>query len=342
MNASPKPIAVLVCPGRGSYGKDELGCIRRSLRPGPVAEALARADAARRSQGQPTISELDGAAAFKPSLHLQGQNAAELIYFATMAQAEALPERYRIAGVVGNSLGWYTALAAAGCLSAEAGWHLVATMARLQTAAAGGQVLTTTVDEDWRPDRERSAAVDATLAEVNALGDDHFVAPSIRLGGHAVLAGTERGVTELLRRLPKIEVGERAFPFRLAGHGPFHTRLCAAVAEQARGALLTDPDELPIGMPRTHLIDGFGRMHSPWSADPQGLLAYTVGAQVTETFDFSSSVRVALRELNPDVLLCAAPGNSLRAPVGHVVVREGYRGVHDRRALFDAGLVVLE
>ncbi|MEZ5966659.1 MAG: ACP S-malonyltransferase [Planctomycetota bacterium] len=337
MSANGKPIAVLVCPGRGSYGKDELGSIARNLRPGPVAEALARADAVRRAQGLPTVSELDGAPAFRPSLHLQGQNAAELIYFATMAQAEMLPERYRIAGVIGNSLGWYTALAAAGCVSAADGWLLVTTMARLQTAAVGGQILTTTVDDDWRPDAERSAAVDATLAEVNALGDDHFVAPSIRLGGHAVLGGTERGVTEMLRHLPKIVVGEREFPFRLAGHGPFHTRLCTEVADMARGEL----DDLPIGMPKTHLIDGFGRMHSPWSADPQALLAYTVGPQVTETFDFTSSVRVALRELNPDVMLCAAPGNSLRAPVGHVVVREGYRGVRDRQTLFDAGLVVV-
>ena len=32
--------AVLLCPGRGSYGKPELGAIARLLRPGPVADAL--------------------------------------------------------------------------------------------------------------------------------------------------------------------------------------------------------------------------------------------------------------------------------------------------------------
>lgn len=335
---SDERIAVLVCPGRGSYGKDELGCIARTLRPGPVADALVLADAARRARREPTVSELDGAASFKPSLHLQGQNAAELIYFATMTHVETLPAHDRIAGVVGNSLGWYTALAAAGCLSPAHGWRLVATMARLQTMAAGGQVLTTTVGDDWRPDPERSAAVDATLAEVNAIGADHFVAHSIRLGGHAVLAGTEKGVVELLRRLPKLKVGDREFPFRLAGHGPFHTPLCASVAEQARVEL----GDLPIAMPRTHLIDGFGRMHSPWSADPRALLAYTTGPQVIETFDFSASLRVALRELNPDILLCARPGSSLRAPVGHVVVREGYRGVRNRDTLFDSAIVVVE
>jgi len=338
MTAAGRPIAVLACPGRGSYGKEELRSIARALRPGPVADALAVADAARSARGEPTITELDAAPAFKPSLHLKGTNAAELIYFATMAQAAGLASRYRLVGVVGNSLGWYTALAAAGCLTAEHGWRLVATMARLQAAAAGGQVLTTTVDDAWRFDVERAAAVDATLAEVNALGADAGVAHSIRLGGHAVLAGTEAGVEQLLRRLPKLKVGEREFPFRLAGHGPFHTHLCQGVAGQAQAELA----DLPIAMPVVHLIDGFGRMHTPWSADPQALLAYTLGPQVTETFDFSAAVRVALRELVPDVVVCAAPGSSLRAPVGHVAVREGYRGVHDRESLFAAGIVVAE
>ena len=35
------PTAVLLCPGRGSYGRDELGSIARWLQPGAVADALA-------------------------------------------------------------------------------------------------------------------------------------------------------------------------------------------------------------------------------------------------------------------------------------------------------------
>ncbi len=336
MHQDLRPTAVLLCPGRGSYGKDELGCIGRLQKSPELTDALDAADAARRARGEPTVRELDGAAAFKPSLHLQGRNAAELIWFATMASAEDLARRYRILGVAGNSLGWYTALSAAGALSPMDGWLLVVTMARLQEMAQGGQVLTTTVGDDWRKDQARVDGVARALAEVNALGEDHFVAPSIRLGGHAVLAGTEVGVTELLRRLPQIKVGDRAFPFRLAGHGPFHTRLCAEVAEHARSELST----LPIHAPRVHLIDGFGRLHTPWSADPYELLVYTTGPQVTETFDFSASVRTALRELCPDVLLCAGPGTSLRAPVGHAVVAEGYRSVRDRDGLIASGVVV--
>jgi hypothetical protein len=50
-------------------------------------------------------------------------------------------------------------------------------------------------------------------------------------------------------------------------------------------------------------------------------------------------VWTAIREFQPDVLLCAAPGQSLRAPVGHVVLREGYRGLRTKEALFASDLV---
>ena len=55
-----KPTAVLFCPGRGSYTKAELGFVGRTLRAGPVADALAASDQARREQGRPTLTEVDG------------------------------------------------------------------------------------------------------------------------------------------------------------------------------------------------------------------------------------------------------------------------------------------
>ena len=54
-----KPTAVLFCPGRGSYGKDELGFVGRTLRPGPVADALQACDDWRRSQGRTPLSEIE-------------------------------------------------------------------------------------------------------------------------------------------------------------------------------------------------------------------------------------------------------------------------------------------
>ena len=61
-----KPTAVLFCPGRGSYGRDQLGFIARTLKPGPVANALAASDELRKDQGRPTVSELDAATKFRP------------------------------------------------------------------------------------------------------------------------------------------------------------------------------------------------------------------------------------------------------------------------------------
>lgn len=329
-----RPIAVLLCPGRGSYGKDELGFVGRALRPGPVADALAECDGARQQQGRPTLSEVDGAERFRPSLHLDGENAAELIYFGTMAHLQQLRERYEIVAVGGNSLGWYTALAASGALDPSAGWRLVATMASLQKQVQGGQVLTTSVDADWRHDSELFSTNYRCYADLRR-DDAMFCAESIRLGGHTVFAGTDAAVRELLATLPKVKVGDREFPFQLAGHGPFHTRLCAATSERAREELA----DLRVRMPDVHLIDGFGRSWSPWSTDPRELLAYTLHDQVVETFDFSACVRAAMREFQPDVLLCAGPGGSLRAPVGHCVIREGWRGVRDRESLFASGLI---
>lgn len=333
-----KPTAVLLCPGRGSYTKSELGFVGKTMRPGPVADALAASDRARKQAGRPTISEVDGADRYRPSQHLDGENAAELIYFGTMAHAEKLRERYDIVAVAGNSLGWYTALPASGALDPTSGWRLVSTMARLQKQVKGGQVLMTAVGEDWQSNMALRVAIDATLQGLRDRGDDHFCNFSIRLGGHEVLAGTELAVREMLVRLPKVTIGDRDFPFRLAGHGPFHTALCEPVARAA----LSELSDLPIKAPACHLIDGVGNVHSPWSADPSELLRYTLHKQVVETFDFWACVRTAMREFQPDVLLCAGPGSSLRAPVGHCVLLEGWRGIKDKNTLFESSRVAID
>lgn len=346
-NTDQRRLAGLLCPGRGSYGREQLGWIRSCLDQRPdsdegralrdeVAAALSAADDLRRGDDRPTVTELDGAEAFRPGTHLNGRNAAELIYFGTMAQLPHLLERYRVQVIGGNSLGWYTALAAAGALSVADGWRLVETMARLQQSiGSGGQILMTTLGEDWQPDPELVRAVDDAVRERRDRSDDDWVARSIRLGGHEVIAGTDAGIQRLLQTLPKVERGGRTFPFQLAGHGPFHTQLCRPVAEQAREEL----KRLAFTQPRYHLVDGLGNQHSPWSADPEGLRRYTATTQVTDTYDFTASVRTIIREYQPDHLLCAGPGESLRAPVGHVVLRERWRQNSTRDQLFDSALV---
>lgn len=330
------PRACFLCPGRGSYGREELGFLARTLRPGPVAELLDEVDRHRAREGAIPLRELDAADTFRPGLHLAAENAAELIFFCTLAHAECLAERYTPSVVVGNSMGWYTALAVAGALEPRAAWRLVATMARLQSDVRGGQLLTTTVDDEWRRVPARAAAVARALEEASAVDPQRcFVAYSIHLGGHEVLAGTPDGLDELERRLPRVRVGRRELPMRLAGHGPFHTPLCAGVAARARHAL----GDLPVRRPATWLVDGRGRQHGPWSSDPAELVDYTLTTQVVATFDFTGALRVALREHQPDAVVCLGPGDSLRAPAGHVIVEEGHRGLRDRRAVIESGIV---
>jgi hypothetical protein len=85
-------------------------------------------------------------------------------------------------------------------------------------------------------------------------------------------------------------------------------------------------------MPSLTLIDGRGARWSPWSTDPDALRDYTLGEQVTTPYRFATSIRVALREHAPDVLVLPGPGNSLGGVCGQLIVGEGYRGIDSREA----------
>ncbi len=306
----------LVCPGRGSYTEASLGSL-------PPDDPLVReAEALRRGYELEPLLALDGAARFEPARHLRPANVSALIYVVSMLDARAVAARERVACVVGNSLGWYSALAAAGALSFADGFRLVQEMALLQEEGApGGQVLYPLVGEDWRADPALERAVAEALA---AQAGAAF--PSIRLGGFAVLAGSEAGVAALLRGLEKRTLGKTTYPFRLAQHGPYHTPLAAGVAARARERL----GQLVFRAPRATLVDGRGVRATPWSADLRALRDYTLGAQIDTPYDFSASVRVALREEAPDALVLLGPGNSLGGVCGQILVAEGWRGIRSR------------
>jgi [acyl-carrier-protein] S-malonyltransferase len=261
---------------------------------------------------------------------LQPIHASPLIFLVSMLDAEAAVADYRITAVIGNSLGWYTALAVVGALPFEDAFRLVQEMAILQqeplpTGGPGGQVIYPLADAAWRPDPQLRAAVAAALADPAVNGDGH-VHESIDLGAYAVLAGDEAGVARLLGRLAPVRVGDRIFPLRLSQHGPYHTPLVAHVAAIARERL----GGLDWRAPSATLIDGRGARWSPWSTDPAALRDYTLVEQVTTPFRFAVSVRVALREEAPDVMVLPGPGNSLGGICGQLIVAEGYRGIESR------------
>jgi hypothetical protein len=306
--------AALFLAGRGAYTK-------RTMKLLPDDHPwVAEAEALRAEHGLPSILEMDRAR-WDGEVHLRPDNASALIYVLSMLDAAAAMRTHDVVCIGGNSLGWYTALAAAGALSFADGFRLVQAISLLQMRhAEGGQVVYPLIDEQWRIDPRLEARVRDALA---AAPGEAFA--SIDLGGYAVLAGTEKGVAHLLETLPPVEMGPSLYPYRLKQHGPYHPPLVVGVS---RGA--AHLSGLGWGAPRVTLVDGRGVRFTPWSTDPGELAAYTLGVQLVTPFRFTTSVRVALREHAPDLIALPGPGNSLGGVCGQVVVNEGYRGIRSR------------
>jgi [acyl-carrier-protein] S-malonyltransferase len=316
--------ALLVCPGRGSYDRSSLGGLAGRS---PAAQAIIDAcDAWRADHGRPTVSALDAAPSFRSKEHVAGENASLLTFAAALADlAELDQDRYEIVGVAGNSMGFYTALAASEALPLEAAIRLVDTMGVWQEGnVVGGQLLYPLSDGIGPPDPERLALVER---EVVACG----AAWSIRLGSYAVLGGDEAACAAIAAALPPITRGERTFPVRLPLHSAFHTPWMAPTRDRAVVALA----DLPFQAPAVPLIDGRGQVWRPRWADPVALRDYTLDAQVVAPYDFTTSVRTALRHTGAEVVIVLGPGNSLGAPLASVLVTEGWRGLRSREA-FDA------
>jgi acyl transferase domain-containing protein len=324
------PRAVLVLPGRGSYAATSLGTL-------PADHPLvARAEALRAEMGLDSLLALDAADTFEPSVHLRPMNAGPLTFLASLLDAERAAADHRIVAVIGNSLGWYSALAVGGALGFDDAFRLVQGIARLQEEAAtggvgGGQLIYPRVGTDWQPVAEYTDALDLALddgddAEADGTEEPDRAFTSVDLGAYVVLAASEAGIARLLETLPPVRVGERQFPIRLAHHGPYHTPLLAGVASAAQAEFST----LDWRAPSVTLIDGRGTRFTPWATNPVDLAWYTLGEQITTPYRFATSTRVALREYAPDVLVLTGPGNTLGGVTGQLLVAEGYRGIRTR------------
>lgn len=341
-----RPRAVLVLPGRGAYTASTLGSI-------PADHPLVtRAEAIRAELGLDSLLALDAADTFEPSVHLRPANASPLIFLGALLDAERATADHRLVAVIGNSLGWYTALAVSGALEFDDAFRLVQGIALLQEEAAergitGGQLIYPRVDVDWQPVEAYAAALEAALTDgangaqaetddaaggpgdgggESRAADADRAYPSVDLGAYVVLAASDAGLARLIEALPPVTVGERQFPLRLAFHGPYHTPLLASVAEAATERFT----ELPWRAPSVTLIDGRGVRFTPWATDPAELARYTLGEQIVTPYHFAASARVALREYAPERLVLTGPGNTLGGVVGQLLVGEGYHGIRTR------------
>jgi acyl transferase domain-containing protein len=308
--------AVLICPGRGTYTKTELGSLTRNF---PDAALLARFDAARAALGQETLTALDTAASYSVSKHSRGDNASALIYACTLGDRLAL-NGVNLVAVTGNSMGWYSALACAGALSPENGFTVVNTMGTLmQERLIGGQLVYPFLGDDWRPDPARKAALLALVANI-ATRPDNALALSIDLGGMLVIAGNEAGLKAFESAVPPVQ---GRFPLRLSNHAAFHTALQTPVAAEGRARL---PESL-FRQPDLPLIDGRGHVWWPGAATTHALRDYTLGHQVVESYDFTAAIRTAAREFAPDYFIIPGPGTTLGGAVAQSLILSSWKGM---------------
>ena len=308
--------AVLICPGRGTYNKAELGTLARCF---PDADLLAGFDAARLARGADSLSELDSAPRFSVARHGRGDNASALIYAASYGDALSLSDRVEIVAVTGNSMGWYTALACGGAVTPEDGFEITTGMgARMQDGGAGGQLIYPHMGADWVPDAHAKADLLARVAEI-AASPGHRLSLSIDLGGMLVLAGDEAGLAAFEAEMPETD----RFPMRLSGHAGFHSELVAPVSTRA---LQHFKPEM-FRQPTCPMIDGRGQIWWPHATNLDALHSYTFGHQVTKPYDFTHAITVAAQEFAPDLFIITGPGTTLGGAVAQSLISAGWRGM---------------
>jgi [acyl-carrier-protein] S-malonyltransferase len=324
---SKKQRAVVICPGRGTYNKEELGYLKNYH--GDKLSFIENIDQYRQLQGQVAISELDAMENYSMRSHTAGENASALIYACAYNDHQAInTELYDVVAVTGNSMGWYIALAVAGALNNDAAIKLINTMGSMMTnGLIGGQLIYPIIDECWQKNNTRKAQVMQCLAEVNQqAGCEVYL--SIYLGGYLVFGGNKQGLKALENRLPVID--ER-YPMNLFNHAAFHTPLLASVAEQAL-------KQLPVSLfstPEIPLIDGLGNIWQPYSTDLHALHQYTLTTQVTAPYNFSKAIEVAIKEYAPDKLIILGPGATLGGAVAQCLIEHNWLGLSSKKAFIE-------
>ena len=80
------------------------------------------------------------------------------------------------------------------------------------------------------------------------------------------------------------------------------------------------------------MIDGRGGVWLPHCYSPGALRDYTLGTQVTETYDFTSAIRTAARTFAPDVFLVLGPGETLGSAVAQSLIAINWKGLDSKEA----------
>ncbi len=309
-----KKRALVICPGRGTYNKEELGYFGRHH---PDQQAMLGAfDAKRRALGQTPLAELDQAARYALSSHSRGDNASALIYACALADFRAINrDQYDITAITGNSMGWYIALACAGACDADTGFDIVNTMGTMmQQSLIGGQLLYPFVDENWVEIPGKRAELLALTEQIEGL----YV--SIHLGGMVVFAGLDQALRQAESALPPVQ---GRFPMRLQNHAGFHSVLQQPNSQQALADIPADW----LTPPQHPMIDGRGHIWYPGANRREDIHRYTFGTQVVEIYDFTKAVQNSLKEFAPEVVIVLGPGNTLGGAVAQAMIDLNWQGM---------------
>lgn len=307
-----KKRALVVCPGRGSYNKEEMGYFARYHH--DKQSLMARFDQYRKQQGSTLLSSLDGADAFNLKLHTSADNASSLIYACAYADYLSIDsEQYDVVAVTGNSMGWYIALAVAQALNSDDALELIDTMGSIMSSGAqGDQLIYPLVDEHWQIDETRKGMLEKLLLEINE-NHPNGLFLSIDLGGYWVFAGTSTAINALQQQLPVID--ER-YPMKLFNHAAYHSPLMADISANALNRLAHEK----YNAPKLPLIDGLGHIWQPYSTDLKHLFNYTLATQVTDTYHFNRALEVSIKEFAPEHIILLGPGSSLGGSIAQNLI----------------------
>ncbi|SEL21819.1 Malonyl CoA-acyl carrier protein transacylase [Colwellia chukchiensis] len=320
--SNKKQRAVVICPGRGTYNKEELGYLQRLH--SDKTEIISLIDDYRQRQGQLKVSELDAMDKYSMRIHTAGENASALIYACALADYQAINQaQFDIVAVTGNSMGWYIALAVAGALAPEHAITLINTMGSMMTdGLVGGQMIYPIINDDWQIDAAKEQQVLQWLAQANQQSGCE-VHVSINLGGYLVFGGNKAGLKALEALLPVVQ---DRYPMNLFNHAAFHTPLLKDVSERALGLMSADMFKAP-DLP---LVDGLGQIWQPYSCDVAKLHRYTLDTQVVAPYNFSSAIEVAIKEFAPDKLIILGPGATLGGATAQCLIAQQWLGLESK------------
>jgi len=307
---------VVICPGRGAYTRDTAGYL--NVCNNTMKEHIEWMDRKREEAGLPTLSLLD-ASPFKTKIHMNGEHASSLIYACSLSDFFSIDQKkYEIVAITGNSMGWYVALALGGALNLKNGYHLIQTMgSTMDNESIGGQIIYPIIDENWN--------IKESIKEMILNEKGSYL--SILLGGYIVVGGEQKVLDLLLKKLPKKDI----YPLQLPFHAAFHTPLMEDVSNKIMRKI---PHSI-FHKPSIPLIDGVGKIWSPFSTEAVDLHKYTLGYQVKNHYDFTSAIKVAIKEFCPDKLVLLGPGNSLGGPTGQIIIQENWCDVNSKSAFLD-------